>query len=206
MTIAVLGTGSVGSALGPRFASIGHTVVYGSREPDRDNVRDLVARTGADTSAALPADAVAEADVVVLATPWEATEALVRGLDLAGKTVLDTTNPLHFPDLGLVVETSAGEMIQSWAPGAHVVKAFSSVGANVMADADFPGEVRPVMFVAGEDADAKATALGLAEALGFEGIDAGGIVRSRALEQLAVLWITQSMAGDREHALGVLRR
>ena len=142
----------------------------------------------------------------MLATPWEATQALVRSLDLAGKVVLDTTNPLSFPDLGLVVDTSAGEWVQSWAPDARVVKAFSSVGANVMADTDFPAGVRPVMFVAGDDASAKQTALGLAEALGFEGVDAGGIVRSRALEHLAVLWIAQSRAGDREHALGVLRR
>ena len=206
MTLAILGTGSVGSALGPRFAAVGHTVVYGSRQPDRDDVRALVARTGPEASAALPADAVAEADVVVLATPWEATQALVRSLDLAGKVVLDTTNPLSFPDLGLVVDTSAGEWVQSWAPDARVVKAFSSVGANVMADTDFPAGVRPVMFVAGDDAGAKAIAMGLAEALGFEGVDAGGIVRSRALEHLAVLWIAQSRAGDREHALGVLRR
>ncbi len=206
MTLAIIGTGSVGSALGPRFAAAGHTVVYGSREPDRADVRALVARTGPDASAAPPADAVRDADGVVLATPWEATEALVRRLDLDGKTVLDTTNPLSFPDLALVVETSAGEAVQSWAPGARVVKAFSTVGASVMADADFPGDVRPVMFVAGDDADAKATAIELAEALGFEGVDAGGIARSRALEQLAVLWIAQSMAGGREHALGVLRR
>lgn len=206
MTLALLGTGSVGSALGPRFAAVGHTVVYGSREPGRDAVRALVARTGSEATSALPADAVAEAEVVVLATPWEATEALVRSLDLVGKTVLDTTNPLSFPDLGLVVDTSAGELIQSWAPDAWVVKAFSSVGADVMADAAFPAGARPVMFVAGDDAEAKSTAVDLAEALGFEGVDAGGIVRSRALEQMAVLWIAQSMVEGREHALGVLRR
>ena len=206
MTLAILGTGSVGSALGPRFAAVGHTVVYGSRQSDRDDVRALVARTGPEASAALPADAVAETDVVVLATPWEATEALVRSLDLAWKVVLDTTNPLSFPDLGLLVETSAGELIQSWAPDARVVKAFSSVGASVMADAAFPMGVRPVMFVAGDEGEARATAIELAEALGFEGVDAGGIVRSRALEQLAVLWIAQSGAEGREHALGMLRR
>ena len=206
MTIAILGTGSVGSALGPRFAAAGHTVVYGSRQPGRDDVRALVAETGPSAWAALPADAVPEADVVVLATPWEATEALARSLDLAGKTVLDTTNPLSFPDLALVVETSAGEMVQSWAPDAHVVKAFSTVGANVMADTDFPGDARPVLFVAGDDDGAKAKALALAEALGFEGVDAGGIVRSRALEQLAVLWVGQAMAQGRDHALAVLRR
>ncbi len=205
MTIAILGTGRVGSALGPAFAACGHTVVYGSREPEREDVRDLVARAGPPASAALPVDAATEAEVVVIATPWEATEALVRSLDLDGRIVLDTTNPLAFPDLSLVVETSAGELIQAWAPGARVVKAFSSVGADVMADADF-GALRPAMWVAGADADAKATTLGLAEALGFEGIDAGGIERSRALEQMAVLWISHASVAGREHALAVLQR
>lgn len=205
MTIAILGTGRVGSALGPAFAAAGHRIVYGSRAPDRDDVRALVGRTGADASAASPADAVTEAEVVVLATPWEATEALVRSLDLGGRVVIDTTNPLAFPELSLVVETSAGELIQGWAPGARVVKAFSSVGADVMADARF-GDLRPAMWVAGDDAGAKATALGLAEALGFEGIDAGGIGRSRALEQMAVLWIAHARVAGPEHALAVLRR
>lgn len=206
MTIAILGTGSVGSALGVAFANVGHTVVYGSRTPDGNEVQRLVARTGHGASATTHADAVTDAEVVVLATPWEATEALVRRLDLAGKVVLDATNPLSWPDLTLVVETSAGEVVQEAAPEARVVKAFSTVGANIMADTAFAGAVRPVMYVAGDDADAKAVAIDLSEALGFEGIDAGPIHRSRALEQMAVLWIHTAMHGGREMALGLLRR
>ncbi|MEM8557705.1 MAG: NAD(P)-binding domain-containing protein [Bacteroidota bacterium] len=205
MPIAILGTGSVGSALGIAFANVGHAIVYGSRTPDADEVQQLVART-ANGAATTHAAAVADADVVVLATPWEATEALVRSLDLAGKVVLDATNPLSWPDLGLVLETSAGEVVQEAAPEAHVVKAFSTVGANIMADATFAGDVRPAMFVAGDDADAKAVAIELSEALGFEGIDAGPISRSRALEQMAVLWIHTAVHGGREMALGLLRR
>ncbi|MEM9997307.1 MAG: NAD(P)-binding domain-containing protein [Bacteroidota bacterium] len=205
MTIAILGTGSVGSALGIAFANVGHAVVYGSRTPDADEVQRLVART-ANGAATTHAAAVTDVEVVVLATPWEATEALVRRLDLAGKVVLDATNPLSWPDLGLVVDTSAGEVVQDAAPEARVVKAFSTVGANIMADATFAGDVRPAMFVAGDDADAKAVAIELSESLGFEGIDAGPISRSRALEQMAVLWIHTAMHGGREMALGLLRR
>ncbi|MGB3542267.1 NADPH-dependent F420 reductase [Rubrivirga sp.] len=205
MTIAILGTGRVGSALGTAFAAVGHDIVYGSRDPDRDDVRQLVASTGPGARAVLPAEAVLEAEVVVVATPWEATESVVTGLDLEGRVVLDATNPLSFPDLEVVVGTSAGELVQSWAPGAHVVKAFSSVGADVMADTQF-GEVRPVMFVAGNDDEAKQTAMGLATSIGFESHDAGGIERSRALEQMAVLWIAHAMQTGREMAFGVLRR
>lgn len=206
MTIALLGTGSVGSALGVAFARVGHTVVYGSRVPDREDVQRLVARTGPGASAATHAAAVADAEVVVLATPWEATEALVRSLDLAGKVVLDATNPLAWPDLDLVVDTSAGEVVQAASPDARVVKAFSTVGANIMADTAFAGDVRPVMHVAGDDAEAKAVAIALAEAIGFEGADAGPLRRSRALEQMAVLWIHTAMQGGRDFAFGLLRR
>ena len=205
MRIAILGTGSVGSALGPALAAAGHAVVYGSRESERDGVRQLVGRTPGGAAAAHDA-AVADAEVVVLATPWEATEALVRDLDLDGRVVLDATNPLSFPDLARTVETSAAEIVQAAAPAARVVKAFSTVGANVMADAGFPGDVRPALFVAGDDAGAKATALALAADLGFEGIDAGGIERARALEEVAVLWIHHAMRAGREMAFAVLRR
>ncbi|MEM1118056.1 MAG: NADPH-dependent F420 reductase [Bacteroidota bacterium] len=206
MTIAIIGTGSVGSALGPAFARAGHTVAYGSREPARADVRALVAATGPGATASGPGDAVAGADVVVLATPWEATEAVVRALDLAGTTVLDTTNPIAWPHLRHSADPSGGELVQSWAPDAHVVKAFCTVGADVMADTDFPGGARPVLFVAGNAEAAKQTALDLAEAIGFEGIDAGGIERSRELEGLAILWIHHAMEVGREMAFGVLRR
>lgn len=207
MTIALIGTGRVGSALGTAFADVGHTVIYGSREPDRDDVRALVSKTGHGATAAMPAEAVRQSNVVVLATPWEATEAVVRALDLAGKTVLDATNPLSFPDLALLADPSGGELVQSWAPDAHVVKAFCMVGADVMADADFPGDVRPAMFIAGDDDRAKATAIELAQAIGFEGVDAGGIERSRALEHVAVLWIHRSMSGaGRDFSFAVIRR
>src|SRR5262245_58932376 len=69
-TIAVIGTGDMGDSLGPRFASLGHKVIYGSREPDSARVRELVARTGHGAAAALPMDAARSASIVVLAVPW----------------------------------------------------------------------------------------------------------------------------------------
>ena len=208
MRIAIIGTGRVGSALGPALAAAGHAIVYGSRDPDRDDVQALVSRSGDGASAARPVEAVRLTDVVVLATPWEATAELVRTLAdvLDGKTVLDTTNPLSYPDLEHVADPSGGELIQGWVPGARVVKAFCTIGANVMADSDFPSDVRPALLVAGDDEGAKATAIGLAEDLGFEGLDAGGIERSRALEEAAILWIHLAMRGGREFAFGALRR
>ena len=207
MTIAIIGTGAVGSALGAAFAGIGHRIAYGSRQPRRNDVRALATATGNGSWALLPAEAAAESEIVVLATPWEATEAVVGQLDLAGKLVLDTTNPLAFPDLTPLVDTSGGELVQAWAPRAHVVKAFCTVGADVMADPSFKGRVRPALLVAGDVPRAKRAAIELADAIGFEGLDVGGIERSRHLEHLAALWIHLAGSGaGREIAFALLRR
>ena len=137
------------------------------------------------------AQAAALAEVVVLATPWDATEAVVDSLgDLSGKILVDCTNPLTADLSGLAVgaDTSGGEEVGRWAAGARVVKAFNTTGSGNMADAGYGGE-QLAMLIAGDDAEAKAVVAGLAEELGFEAIDAGPLARSRQLEQLAVLWI-----------------
>ncbi len=98
-TIAIIGTGDVGSALGPAFARQGHTIVYGSRDPSRDKVQALVSRTGLDASAASQADAAEEADVVVLAVPGLLVDDITQSLgNLDGKIVIDPTNPLTLED------------------------------------------------------------------------------------------------------------
>ena len=207
MTIAILGTGSVGAALGAAFSEAGHRIAYGSRQPRRNDVRQLAESTGTYAFAATPDEAARAGEVVILATPWEATESLVTSLDLADKVVLDATNPLAWPDLTLLASPSGGERLQALAPKAHVVKAFCMVGADVMADTAFKGRVRPMMPVAGDNARAKATAIELANQIGFEGLDVGGIERSAHLEHLAALWIHLARSGaGREIAFGLLRR
>ena len=95
-TIAIIGTGDVGAALGPEFAAQGNTVVYGSRDPSREKVVALVSRTGANASATTPAAAVVGADIVVLAVPGLLVEEITRGLgDLSGKIIIEPTNPLQ---------------------------------------------------------------------------------------------------------------
>src|SRR5690349_20128253 len=91
-TVAMIGTGNVGAALGRRFAENGDKVVYGSRDPSAADVRELVAVTGHGATAATQAIAAAQADIVVLAVPWTAVEGVVRALpDLSGKIVVDPT-------------------------------------------------------------------------------------------------------------------
>lgn len=189
-TIAVIGTGNVGSALGQRFAEIGHRVIYGSRDPGRDDVRNLVARSGPDASAATQREAAQAADIVVLAVPWNIVEELTASLgDLAGRIVIDPTNPRRIAEDGLrdyPFDGSNAERIQAVAPDSFVVKAFSTLGAETMLD---PARaLGPVSVpIAGDDAAAKRTVAGLVAGIGLEPVDVGPLRYAHVIEGLHYL-------------------
>lgn len=190
-TVAIIGTGDVGSALGLRWTEAGHEIIYGSRAPDSARVVALVAETGPTACAYEPAAAAAAAEVIVLAIPYGAVERVLPTLgDLRGKVVIDCTNPLSRDLQSLVVggETSAAEVIAGMLPGARVVKALNSTGVANMRDAAYP-EGPPTMLLAGESAMAKALVADLVTDLGFEPVDAGPLKSARWLEPLAMLWI-----------------
>jgi predicted dinucleotide-binding enzyme len=196
MRIAVIGAGSVGATLGQAWLKHGEDVVWGLRNP-ADPKYSALPRERIKP----PAEAAKTAEVVVIATPWSATEAAVKGLgSLAGKIVIDCTNPLGMgPDgLQLVVgfDTSAGEQVASWAPGAVVFKSLNTTGANNMAKAaDYP--VKPMMPVAGDDAGKKPAVMQLVAALGFEPVDAGPLKNARLLEPFGMVWIDQALKRGR---------
>jgi predicted dinucleotide-binding enzyme len=197
-TIAVIGTGDVAGALGPEFAAQGHTIVYGSRNPSRDDVRALVARTGNAASATTPAESVAGADIVVMAVPGTAVEAVTRSLgDLSGKIIIDPTNAIDRSDNGylvLVFSTSTAEIIQSAAPGAHVVKAFNTLNWRTMVDPDSSGGPVSIPLV-GDNAEAKARVAELVEGMGLEAIDLGPLRYARHVEGMLLVWIHNRYGG-----------
>ena len=191
MKIAVIGTGGVGAALGSRWGAAGHTVVYGSRSPDSEKVRQLLAKSGAAAAALPPQQAILGSDAILFAVPWPcARETLDQLGDLSGRVLIDCTNPLLSDlsgiELGHVI--SAGEQIAAWAPGAKVVKAFNTASVKVMFNPQF-GDHKATMFYCGDDAAAKLTVRELIESLGFEPVDAGSLTSSRYLEPLAMLYI-----------------
>ncbi|PYM80921.1 MAG: F420-dependent NADP oxidoreductase [Candidatus Rokuibacteriota bacterium] len=196
MKIGIIGAGNIGGTLGRAWAAKGHEVVFGVRDPRGPKVQELVKATGGKARAASPAEAAAHGEVVLLATPWAAAQAALRGAgDLTGKILVDATNPLR-PDLsGLTLghTTSAAEEVARWAPGAKVVKAFNTIGAQHMANPRF-GTQSASMLICGDDAAAKKAVLALAEVLGFDPVDAGPLTQARLLEPLAMLWISLAYA------------
>jgi predicted dinucleotide-binding enzyme len=210
MNIGIIGSGNVGSTLGRRWANGGHTVVFSSRTPDSAAMKQLVADAGGTSRAATVSETASACDVLLLSTPWQATQAILAGAgDLRGKILIDATNPV-LPDLsGLEVgtTTSAAEIVAGWAPGAKVVKAFNTVGSSIMADANLGGQ-RALLFYCGDDASAKQIVHSLAEQLGFEPEDAGPLTQARLLEPFALLWISLAFTRGygREFAFRVIRR
>ncbi len=197
-TIAMIGTGQVASALGPALAARGHEIVYGSREPGREDVTALLERTGPGASVLSPPEAAASADIVVLAVPGLAVEAITRSLgDLSGKIIIDPTNPLRRGadgSFGLAGPASNAELIQAAAPEAMVVKAFNTLSWRTMADPATGGGPVSIPLV-GDSPEAKLKVAGLVESLGLEAIDVGPLRHAPYVEGMLILWINNRYHG-----------
>jgi hypothetical protein len=156
------------------------------------------------------------ADILVLATKGTAAEAAIRlcdSADLAGKTVIDTTNPIADapPTNGVLhyfttLEESLMEQLQKANPKAHFVKAFNSVGNAYMVNPDFGG-VKPTMFICGNDASAKQEVTAILDRFGWESEDMGGVEGARAIEPLCILWCIPGFARNQwNHAFKLLKK
>jgi hypothetical protein len=210
MIIGIIGSGNVGGALGTRWAKTGHAIVYGTRDPKASDIQNLLAQAGGKARAATLADAARAGEVVLLALPWKAAQSVLESLgDLGGKILIDAMNPL-LPDLSGLdtgTTTSGAEKVATWARGAKVVKAFNTIGANIMANTSFGAE-KPVLFYCGDDAKAKEAVQQLATDIGFDAQDAGPLTQARLLEPFALLWISLAVkyGYGRDIAFKLLRR
>ena len=202
--IAVMGgTGPQGKGLGYRFAKHGHTVVLGSRAAEKAHAaaEEVNARlSDFEITGAANAEACADADVVLLAVPYDGHDELVAALPLAGKTVISCVNPLAFDKqgpYGRVIdggEGSAAESAQRIAPSAIVVGAFHHVSAkNLWSDEEYLDHED--VLVCGDSAEGKAVAIDLARSVtGRDGIDAGKLRLARQLEPLTAVLISINKA------------
>ena len=196
MNITFIGIGNVGSALADNFAKLNHTVTIAARNLHSDSVKAAQAKNPS-LIAKPTIEAVKEADVVFLATPFAANEAVLKSAGkLTGKVLVDCTNPVN-PDLshGLGSKISGAETVQQMVPAAHVVKAFTIYGFENFENTAYPDyrygdqPLKPAMLIAGDDAAAKATVGELCEQLGWETVDTGNLPMSLHLEHLTLLWI-----------------
>lgn len=211
MKIGILGAGNMGGTLGRLWADLGHEIFFGLRDAESVKAQRAVSTIGDKASWGTAAQAADFGEIILIAVPWEATQAVLAPIAsrLTGKVLIDCTNPIK-PDLsGLVVghSTSAAEEVARWTPGARVVKAFNTVGAGTLLDAKF-GDDSASVFICGDDEPAKQAVAQLAEEIGFEVIDAGPLVEARYLEPLAMLWIHLAIRGQfgSKIAVKLLRR
>ena len=184
MRVAIIGTGNMGTGLASALAAAGHEVSIGAR--DLTKAAALADKVGPGALGGGIAAAAKLADIVVLALPFGAAADAIRQAEgLAGKVVVDISNPISadFKELVIGHTTSAAEEIQKLAPQARVVKAFNTIFAQLLAPGSRQGKSLQV-FVAGDDASAKAAVSELAKSAGFEAVEAGPLTNSRFLEPI----------------------
>ena len=194
MKVGVLGSGDVAKSLAGGFIKHGHQVMLGTR--DAGKLKDFVAQHQGAQAGSF-ADAAKFGELVVLAVKGTvALDALkaAGGANLAGKPVIDATNPIADapPENGVLkfftdINQSLMERLQKAFPDAHFVKAYNSVGNARMVNPQFPGG-KPTMFICGNDDKAKAAVRGINEQFGWETADMGKAEAARAIEPLCMLW------------------
>jgi len=200
-SIVILGAGNVGASLARVWLAAGHDVTFGVPNPHNDKTRAAVSALGGKARAAVNREAVASAQIVALCVPWEQAEAAIKASgDLAGKILIDCTNPLvsDLSGLSIGTTTSAGEQVANWARGAKVVKAFNTTGSPNFGNAQF-GSQKAGGYYCGDDASAKAAVRELVDAAGFDPIDVGALRNARLLEPLGMLWI--DLAVNQRHGV-----
>jgi len=188
MRVAVIGVGNVGGALATALTKSGHDVVVAASDAEKA----AQAAAGLECEpAATPADAADGADAIILAIPFAAGEQVAGEIrdQVAGKPVIDVSNSPAVVESG----TSNAEAFQAWLPDAHVVKAFNTVFASRLGAPTDNGEPLDG-FIAGDDADAKATVATIVSDAGLAPLDVGGIKMARALEGMAWTNISLNMA------------
>lgn len=209
--IGILGSGVVGQVLADGFLRHGHEVMRGSREAGK--LEAWRAAAGAKAATGSFEEAARFGEIVVVAVKGDAAAAVVArcGDALDGKTVIDTTNPISGPPVDGVLPFFTGpndsllERLQAKAPKARFVKAFSCVGSARMVNPEMAGGP-PTMFIAGNDAAAKAEVTSVLDRFGWETEDVGIAAAARAIEPLCILWCAPGfLHGSWAHAFKLLR-
>ena len=214
MRIGVLGSGDVGQVLASGFLKHGYEVMIGTR--NQAKLAAWTERTGGAGRVGSFGETAAFGDAIVLAVKGAVAQETLKmagAENLAGKTVMDATNPIaDAPPVNGVLhfftslDSSLMERLQASYPAAKFVKTFSCVGNALMVNPDFGG-VKPTMFICGNDAQAKQEVSRILDQFGHEVEDLGAAEAARAIEPLCILWcIPGFLRNDWMHAFKVLRK
>lgn len=211
MKITFIGYGNVGLPLADNLEKQGHEVTLAARDIHSESVQKAQEQNP-NLLVATPQEAVQNAEVVFLATPFGANKSIIEGLqtELEGKILVDCTNPVGrgFTH-GLNNEQSGAEFIQSLIPNSHVVKAFSVYGYENLKNNQFPEyNHKPAMFFCGDNVQAKSKVSGLIASLGWEPLDVGILKQALHLEHMTLMWVRMIRMGRQNPNLvwGAMRR
>jgi predicted dinucleotide-binding enzyme len=213
MKVGILGSGVVGQTLGSGFIKYGHQVKIGTSNQNKLN--DWLKTAGSNASVGSFEEAAKFGDVVVLSVKGTAALTVLDkagSKNLADKTILDTTNPIaEVPPTNGVLQFftdqnySLMEELQKKFSNANFVKVFSCVGSPLMVNPDFNG-IKPTMFIAGNNEDAKSQVKGILNIFGWEIEDMGSAEAARAIEPLCILWCIPGFRENRwMHAFKLLK-
>lgn len=199
MRIAIIGAGNVGGGLGAAFATAGHSIVFGVRDPASPKCARAVAGAPGSTATTF-AEAVVGADVIVVAIRSEAIgETIPRLPSLDGRVVIDAMNRFT-GDPGRSTTEDLAELL----PGARLAKAFNTTGFENYTTARDRRQPA-AMFVAADDLEAKRVAMSLSTEIGFEALDAGGLANAKPMEMMVKVWLALTAVSDRTIAFAVSR-
>ncbi|MGB3467100.1 MAG: NADPH-dependent F420 reductase [Cyclobacteriaceae bacterium] len=192
--IAFIGIGKVGFALADNLQKRGYDVIIGNNNPDSESVVNALAQNQYLIEQPVQ-QAIHVAEMIFLTVPFKAVRSVVTSYDFTGKIIVDCTNPVG-PGMthGLESKMSGSEMIRQYVPGVPIVKAFTVYGFENLIDTIYPGysNIKPAMFIAGDDEYAKQSVSRLCEELGWESVDTGKLSQSLHLEHLTLLWINMA--------------
>jgi predicted dinucleotide-binding enzyme len=179
MDVGIIGAGRIGQAMARTAVRAGRSVtIANSRGPE--SLASVVSALGEGVSAGT-ADEAASAGIVVIAVPWDRVPQAVQGLDWNSQVVIDATNDWAADDLE---GRTSSELVADLVAGARLVKAANTLGADVLASDPHEAGGQRVIFISGDDADAKATVLALFQDAGFAAIDLGDLATGGAMQQI----------------------
>lgn len=190
MKLAFIGIGNVGFALANNLQKKGHQIIIAHNEVKSESVVKAQEKNVAFSSLPIQ-EAINEAEIIFLATPFSANEEILKPLQFKGKPLVDCTNPVG-PGIshGLESKISGAEKIQEWARDAKVVKSYTIYGFENLENPNFPNyDVKPVMPIAADNIESKKLVSALNSDLGFYTLDVGSLSQALHMEHMTLLWV-----------------